>query len=580
MEIVEQTVPAAGNGGIKLLLITANVGSIFEETEHTLPQWIASVSQAIAERQPHFVAIHMQEVGGKSYKTGMRLVDGFLQLLDASPALEEFDRRLFHCYRDFTTPYFTALGSLYYIHRSVGEVRCFHFAHNLYIPLPIECSMPPRSQRRCAGFFGDDGSFFPNQPTPEDCELFAESQPPHPPHYELTQHEKFPESFFPQCSWSRKGFLRTRWVFPSPVPIDLINLHLFHDDSNLVALEKSPSVYAENRVRAFKYVLKRCEASDKPCQVYFGDVNFRLDLARVVRYLSNGGTPQVLRDKNGAQTRVIVRINSTVASAGAAAAVVANSAPPTAPHNNGCSSSSSPLCTPIVVTSADKKIELQSPRAVRATTAPIAVPRIRTPSPISEPAYPLSPAPGATAEEALSATGATPAFAETERTISTGSLLSPEGSTFASTSPSSSPSTHALNQQLLFPSNAIIVEKKTFIVPDPDRFLRNQGREFLTVGVVEPEFMDNPVLHEFPLDFPPSYPFSEDASAGSTYMTTRCPSWCDRIFLTKTAFDIASASQPSSDVCDYTSIASDVCVGDHKPVLLSFALPPLSAQPS
>lgn len=47
---------------------------------------------------------------------------------------------------------------------------------------------------------------------------------------------KFPQDFFPECKWSRKGFLRTRWSLGGTV-FDLINIHLFHDASNFVAME-------------------------------------------------------------------------------------------------------------------------------------------------------------------------------------------------------------------------------------------------------------------------------------------------------------------------------------------------------
>lgn len=38
---------------------------------------------------------------------------------------------------------------------------------------------------------------------------------------------------------------------------DLVNIHLFHDASNLVAWETSPSVYAGIRHKALGYVLDR-----------------------------------------------------------------------------------------------------------------------------------------------------------------------------------------------------------------------------------------------------------------------------------------------------------------------------------
>ncbi|UYV60386.1 INPP5A, partial [Cordylochernes scorpioides] len=40
-----------------------------------------------------------------------------------------------------------------------------------------------------------------------------------------------------QCKWSRKGFMRTRWCI-NDTQLDLVNVHLFHDISNFVAMER------------------------------------------------------------------------------------------------------------------------------------------------------------------------------------------------------------------------------------------------------------------------------------------------------------------------------------------------------
>lgn len=40
---------------------------------------------------------------------------------------------------------------------------------------------------------------------------------------------------------SRKGFLRTRWqLAENLIPIELMNVHLFHDESNFVAMQQVP----------------------------------------------------------------------------------------------------------------------------------------------------------------------------------------------------------------------------------------------------------------------------------------------------------------------------------------------------
>ena len=41
---------------------------------------------------------------------------------------------------------------------------------------------------------------------------------------------------FRQCKWSRKGYLRTRWQL-NGTTFDLVNIHLFHDASNFVAMQ-------------------------------------------------------------------------------------------------------------------------------------------------------------------------------------------------------------------------------------------------------------------------------------------------------------------------------------------------------
>ena len=53
--------PCSGTS-LPMLLITANVGSIFDDPQSLIPQWLAQISQQIKEQKPGFVAIHCQEV--------------------------------------------------------------------------------------------------------------------------------------------------------------------------------------------------------------------------------------------------------------------------------------------------------------------------------------------------------------------------------------------------------------------------------------------------------------------------------------------------------------------------------------
>ncbi|KRX67045.1 Type I inositol 1,4,5-trisphosphate 5-phosphatase [Trichinella sp. T9] len=78
------------------------------------------------------------------------------------------------------------------------------------------------------------------------------------------------------------------------------------------------------------------------------------------------------------------------------------------------------------------------------------------------------------------------------------------------------------------------------------------------------------MLHEFPIQFVPSYPFSENIDCGKDYMYTRAPAWCDRILLNEPAWLLANSV--SSSVC-YDIIGKDTCMGDHKPVCLGLSFP-------
>ncbi|VVD02963.1 unnamed protein product [Leptidea sinapis] len=49
-----------------------------------------------------------------------------------------------------------------------------------------------------------------------------------------------------KCKWSRKGFLRTRWCIRGTA-VEFVNIHLFHDASNLMAMEPFPSLSKYDR---------------------------------------------------------------------------------------------------------------------------------------------------------------------------------------------------------------------------------------------------------------------------------------------------------------------------------------------
>ncbi|KAL6033411.1 hypothetical protein STEG23_026245 [Scotinomys teguina] len=122
----------------------------------------------------------------------------------------------------------------------------------------------------------------------------------------MLEKEKFPQDYFPECKWSRKGFIRTRWCI-ADCAFDLVNIHLFHDASNLVAWETSPSVYSGVRHKALGYVLDRIidQRFEKVSYFVFGDFNFRLDSKSVVETLCTKATMQTVR---AADTNEVVKL--------------------------------------------------------------------------------------------------------------------------------------------------------------------------------------------------------------------------------------------------------------------------------
>ncbi|ELW67296.1 Type I inositol-1,4,5-trisphosphate 5-phosphatase [Tupaia chinensis] len=122
----------------------------------------------------------------------------------------------------------------------------------------------------------------------------------------MLEKEKFPQDYFPECKWSRKGFIRTRWCI-ADCAFDLVNIHLFHDASNLVAWETSPSVYSGIRHKALGYVLDRIidQRFEKVSYFVFGDFNFRLDSKSVVETLCTKATMQTVR---AADTNEVVKL--------------------------------------------------------------------------------------------------------------------------------------------------------------------------------------------------------------------------------------------------------------------------------
>uniref|UniRef100_A0A1Y1KFE9 inositol-polyphosphate 5-phosphatase n=1 Tax=Photinus pyralis TaxID=7054 RepID=A0A1Y1KFE9_PHOPY len=257
---------------VPFLLVTANVGSIFEDPEQMLKLWADEFLATVSRLDPKFIALHCQEVGGKNYEKSMKHVQDFINLLTSNNELRLFDRSRIFLDEDYSSAEnFTALGNLYFIHESIKDVLIWDFKDMKFAPV-------------------------------EGKEL-------HTGNIETVvtkEKAKFPQDFFPECKWSRKGFMRTRWSLQGTV-FDMINIHLFHDASNFVAMEEYPSVYCKNRRRALEHTLQRFHNDSYGRAPYFlfGDFNFRTDTDGVIKKLTEGlTTTRIQNNKNGDFTKL------------------------------------------------------------------------------------------------------------------------------------------------------------------------------------------------------------------------------------------------------------------------------------
>uniref|UniRef100_A0A3B5B6B7 inositol-polyphosphate 5-phosphatase n=1 Tax=Stegastes partitus TaxID=144197 RepID=A0A3B5B6B7_9TELE len=334
------------------------------------------------------VAVHCQEVGGKNYEASMHHVGTFVTELLSSDAMKEYSRVRVYLDENYKSQEHFTVTKKY--KKVVGK---------------------------------------------ETCSETLESTP-------SLEKEKFPQDYFPECKWSRKGFIRTRWAL-ADCAFDLVNIHLFHDASNLVAWEKSPSVYSGTRQKALGYVLDRItdQRYEKLPYFVFGDFNFRLDSKQVIESLCSTATMQTVRaaDTNEVD-KLIFRESDN-----------------------------------------DRKVVLQ-------------------------------------------------------------------------------------------------LEKKLFNYVNQDVFRENNGTSLLEFDKELSVFKDR--LHELEISFPPSYPYSEDSSQGKEYMNTRCPAWCDRILMSPSARDLVLKPENEEKSIVYDNIGPNVCMGDHKPVFLSFRITAGAGKPN
>ncbi|ELU03856.1 hypothetical protein CAPTEDRAFT_131585 [Capitella teleta] len=260
----------------KVLLVTANVGSIFEDPEKMLKMWLAEFLATVKRLEPDFLAVHCQEVGGKNYEESMQHVNQFIKTLLASDGMQSFDKARIFLDEDFTAvDKFTALGNLYFIRDTVTNIHIWDYEGLEFVPVVGKEVLSGNIEG-----------------------------------VTIKEKAKFPQEFFPDFKWSRKGFIRTRWNICNTI-FDLINIHLFHDASNIIAMETSPSVYSENRRRTLIHTLKRFETDDYTKHPFFlfGDFNFRLDTHDLIKKLTDKAIAQQTLGKKNEVSKIMYTAN-------------------------------------------------------------------------------------------------------------------------------------------------------------------------------------------------------------------------------------------------------------------------------
>lgn len=383
-----------------VLLVTANVGSLFDNVGEIQNEWLQELYKTIHIYKPQFIALHFQEVGGKDYMSNMGHAENFFWSIESSVEMKDFDRVCIFVDNEFHAENsFTALGSMYFIHKTLKDIYQYDFNDQDFKVV--------LGQNKYVGSLD---------------------------RVTTVEKEKFPKNFWPDFKWSRKGFMRTRWIIHNQ-GLDLVNVHLFHDASNLIACNSSPSIYSANRKNALRYVINRISDNRHASLPFFlfGDFNFRLDTLSLVQHLSTAADVQTVKKDSSNEVEKII-----------------------------CEEKDN-----------DHQVLLH-------------------------------------------------------------------------------------------------IEEKLFAYLHQAVFREDNGRALLKYDKEVAAFHD--VIGEDDIKFPPSYPYSEEYTKPTQYMNTRCPAWCDRILMSHAAQEFIHRSDDGERSVVYNTVGPNVCMGDHKPVFLSFSL--------
>eukprot|EP00039_Didymoeca_costata_P021897 m.3180 g.3180 ORF g.3180 m.3180 type:complete len:432 (-) comp2708_c0_seq1:68-1363(-) len=268
-KMLQEKQPDDGSGPatelVPMMFVTANVGSLFEK-ESLQSSWMAELAKVLETHHPEFLAVHMQEVGGKGSDGKREKVEAFVELLRKFAGNHGLTKISGYLDTDnHEVEQYSALGAVYFVKESL-DIEVYNYVKNSYEPVGTHYDLGGKS--------------------------------------EIHRKVKFAKGQFGIKNHARKGFIHTKWRVDGRV-VSTVNIHLFHDDSNIVAASTHgvSSCYAQTRAAALQYVLNDLESdaeipekrprkdSDALAEgtaellFLFGDFNFRLRVGDALRFV-------------------------------------------------------------------------------------------------------------------------------------------------------------------------------------------------------------------------------------------------------------------------------------------------------
>jgi inositol-1,4,5-trisphosphate 5-phosphatase len=229
-----------------LLVLTANVGSLFEEPK-LIPGWAIEIKQVIEKYAPDFIEFTFQEIGGKDSAFLATLPIFETAVVENFISAEMWSSGLLY-EEDMQSANFTAMASLFILNsHALAHFELWDFLQEKFLK-PKEFQLLPKFVQ-------------------------AVSQIP------FARHFRF------EGTKSRKGFLQTKWKVLGNV-LSFVNIHMYHDDKNTSAVAKIPSEYQVKREQALAEMVRKCNLSNDEAVIVSGDYNIRLD-ADVIVWLNS-----------------------------------------------------------------------------------------------------------------------------------------------------------------------------------------------------------------------------------------------------------------------------------------------------